>query len=258
MIGDKFRLRFRKDGDLRLVSHHDLMRCSERMLRRAELPFRVTAGFHPTPRIVFALSLPLGIIGLNEVVEIELRDPHHADDVITRLNQQSPIGLSFHGIRVIPLKMAAVPRRAVYRLPLDSGQLPSPERIAELLDTPKLWVDRIRPRPRRVNIRPYIRGVTCTADAVHFDLWVTQNGTAKADEVARFLGLSELLDAGAVFERTDLELHDETPPDAVDGPPEGPPDLAPLEHGFSPAGTAADDHTTSGTWGLSPNGPVVE
>ena len=35
MTGDKFRFRFRKSGTLRLVSHHDLMRCGERMLRRA-------------------------------------------------------------------------------------------------------------------------------------------------------------------------------------------------------------------------------
>ena len=34
----KVRLRFAKNGDLRLVSHHDLMRCLERMIRRAELP----------------------------------------------------------------------------------------------------------------------------------------------------------------------------------------------------------------------------
>jgi len=51
---DKFRIRFRKVGDLRLLSHHDLMRTFERMLRRAGLPFRSTEGFHPKPRMVFA------------------------------------------------------------------------------------------------------------------------------------------------------------------------------------------------------------
>ena len=53
MLGDKFRLRFEKAGVLRLLSHHDLMRVLERMLRRAGLPFKSTAGFHPGPRIVF-------------------------------------------------------------------------------------------------------------------------------------------------------------------------------------------------------------
>jgi uncharacterized protein (DUF2344 family) len=35
----KLRIRFRKAGELRLFSHHDLMRCFERMLRRAAIPY---------------------------------------------------------------------------------------------------------------------------------------------------------------------------------------------------------------------------
>ena len=60
----KVRLRFAKGGSLRWLSHHDLMRAFERMLRRAALPFRRTQGFHPHPRLVFALSLPLGVVGV--------------------------------------------------------------------------------------------------------------------------------------------------------------------------------------------------
>jgi shikimate kinase len=52
----------------------DLMRTFERMLRRARLPFRSTEGFHPQPRMVFALSLSLGAVGLEEVVELELTE----------------------------------------------------------------------------------------------------------------------------------------------------------------------------------------
>ena len=59
MAGEKLRLRFRKTGVLRLLSHLDMVRGTERMLRRADIPFRSTLGFHPTPRMVFALSLPL-------------------------------------------------------------------------------------------------------------------------------------------------------------------------------------------------------
>ena len=74
MALDKARIRFRKGGALRLVSHHDLMRGFERLLRRADIPFRSTEGFHPQPRLVFALSLPLGQVGTNEVVELELTE----------------------------------------------------------------------------------------------------------------------------------------------------------------------------------------
>ena len=117
MTGDKFRLRFEKSGALRLLSHHDLMRCCERMLRRAGLPFRMTGGFHPMPRWVFALSLPLGVVGRNEVVELELTEPLAPDDVLARLREQSPAGLRFTRCDVVPPKASAVPRRAVYMLP---------------------------------------------------------------------------------------------------------------------------------------------
>jgi radical SAM-linked protein len=250
--GDKVRLRFAKTGPLRLLSHHDLMRCAERMLRRADVPFKLTNGFHPTPRVVFALSLPLGVEGLNEVVEIELTRPLAAADLLDRLNRQAPDGLTFTSAKVVDLKACAVPRRAVYRLPTDrAADLP----VADLLAADKLWVDRIRPKPRRVNVRPYVRGITAHPDAVELDLWVTQNGAARADELVRLLGLGDVLDAGAVLVRTDLEVHDETPA-AADAPPDGPPETAPLEH--APVGADDDEANRPATWGLSPSGPVVE
>ena len=58
-VCDKVRIRFRKSGDLRLVSHRDLMKCFERILRRAALPIHVSQGFHPMPRMVFGMPLAL-------------------------------------------------------------------------------------------------------------------------------------------------------------------------------------------------------
>lgn len=72
MVRDKVRIRFSKTGELRWISHHDLMRTFERMLRRAAIPFHSTAGFNPKPRLVFAMPLPLGVIGLQEVADPEL------------------------------------------------------------------------------------------------------------------------------------------------------------------------------------------
>src|SRR5437764_7302225 len=95
MTGDKLRFRFAKTGHLRLLSHHDLMRTAERLLRRADVPFKSTAGFHPTPRLVFALSLPLGVVGRNEVVELELTRPLAAADLLDHLNRHAPAGLAF-------------------------------------------------------------------------------------------------------------------------------------------------------------------
>ena len=44
------------------------------------------------------------------------------------------------------------------------------------------------------------------------DLWVKPSGMARPDEVLGLLGLQDVIEAGAVIERTRLELEDETPP----------------------------------------------
>ena len=266
--GDKLRFRFQKTGDLRLLSHHDLMRSAERLLRRADVPFKSTGGFHPTPRIVFALSLPLGVIGLNEVVEIELTKPLLPDEVRDRLNRAAPAGLEFTAVKAVPMAASAVPRRAVYRLALPADRADEVRDAADrLMAEPKVWVDKYHPRPRRVNVRPYLRGISVsprlaavqrTAADLVLDLWVTGQGTARADDLVKLLGLADLLDAGAVLERSDLELRDETPPGQPDDPPDGPPEMARLEHAPAAVAGGEDDPATGATWGLSPNGPDVE
>jgi radical SAM-linked protein len=207
---DKVRIRFRKGGDLRLVSHHDLMQCFERMLRRAEIPFRSTQGFNPQPRLVFALSLPLGIVGGNEVVELELNEEVPADEVRRRLAFQAPAGLEILAARRIEAKAHGQPRLVTYKVELPARQLGDlPRRIGELLASPEHWIERTRPHPRRLNLRAYLTDLRLTETILEMDVRVTPQGTARADEVLAALGLGELLHSGVILERTKLELDDE-------------------------------------------------
>ena len=302
MVGDKIRFRFRKSGDLRLLSHLDLTRCFERMLRRAELPFKSTLGFHPSPRMIFALSLPLGVVGDEEVLELELLEPAECESVRERLNRQTPGGLDFHGASVVPMKATAMARRVQYTLAIPAERVAETnDRIRAMLDSEKVWVDRLRPRPRQLNIRQYLRAITLepigtSSVAVSFptcrqgrdehipsatapsesisgklgnlppqqttdslltlDLWVTPSGTARADELLKALNLTDLVDAGRIVYRSLLEIHDETAPGQPDAPPDLPPESAPLNHNPAEAGT--ENEPMVATWGLSPNGPVVE
>jgi radical SAM-linked protein len=206
----KVRLRFRKGGDLRLVSHHDLMRCFERMLRRAGLPYRSTAGFNPKPRVVFASALSLGIVGCEEVVELEINGDVPAEEVRSRLAAQAPPGLEILAARPIEPKATARVRLATYRIVLAAERRPNlPGRIAGLLAAPHLWVERERPEARRLDLRPYLHDVRLGDTHLEMDLLVTPNGSARPDEILDLLGLKDLLDAGAVLERIHLRLHDE-------------------------------------------------
>jgi radical SAM-linked protein len=231
---DKVRIRFRKGGDLRLVSHHDLMQCFERMLRRAGLPFHATEGFNPKPRMVFALSLALGIVGCEEVLELELDARLAAQEIHERLARQAPAGLDILRVRRIDRKSKAQVRRACYRLPIPAQRGAGlPERLAALLAAPHCWIDRSQRREqalsaggacsrdaptRPLDIRPCLRDLRFSDGWLELDLWITPGGTARPEEVLALLGLSDLLVEGAVLERCTLELHDEV--DATESAPE--------------------------------------
>jgi len=211
---DRLRFRFRKDGALRWLSHHDLMRTVERMLRRAELPVRSTQGFNPHPRMSFALSLPLGVVGCEEVLELELDRELPLEEINERLSRQCPPGLTLLSLRRIDPKLGAQVRRLSYRLRLPAERGSGLEqKIAEVLNASDCWIERQRPTPKRVNIRPLIDGLMLHAGAEGTDLemtfWLKPEGSARAEEVLTLLGLSDLLPAGVVLQRSRLELHDE-------------------------------------------------
>ncbi len=218
---DKVRIRFRKRGTLRLLSHHDLMRTFERLLRRADLPFHRSQGFHPKPRLIFALSLPLGVVGCEEVVELELDRVLPLDEIHSRLTHQTPPGLDIVSVRQIPLKATAQVRRLAYGVRVPAERLADlPCRIAEVLAAPECWIDRHRPHSgqpgRRLDVRPFLADLRLHPEEqsvlLEMVLHLTPAGTARPEEVLGLLGLKDLLDAGAVLERTRLELADELPP----------------------------------------------
>jgi radical SAM-linked protein len=223
--GDKVRLRFRKGPSLRLLSHHDLMRTFERMLRRADLPYHRTQGFHPHPRLVFALSLPLGVVGCEEVAELELDEVLPLEELRRRLMAQAPAGLEILSLRRIDRRAGAQVRRLCYRLVPPADRISGlAERIQEVLAETACWVERQRPAVRKVDIRPFLADVRLVPAeagqaslAVEIDLWLTPTGTARPEEVLRLLALHDLLEAGAVLERSRLELHDELNQPIVEG-----------------------------------------
>jgi radical SAM-linked protein len=218
---DKARIRFRKSGALRLLSHHDLMRTFERLLRRSELPFHRSQGFHPKPRLIFALSLPLGIVGCEEVVELELDEVSSPEEIHARLARQAPPGLEILSVRRIPIRVNAQVCRLAYAVPVPGERLPDlSRRIADVLAAQVCWIDRRRPQSgqpqRRLDVRPFLVDLLIHPPSGPFEsaklemiLRLTSTGTARPDEVLGLLGLEDLLDAGAVLERSRLELKDE-------------------------------------------------
>jgi radical SAM-linked protein len=208
MARDRFRVRFRKGGDLRLISHHDLMRTFERMLRRANIPVHCSEGFNPKPRLVFALSLALGVVGCQEVAELELDESMEPDELCRLLAREAPAGLDILSVKRV--NSSAVVRRMSYRLALSASHVSSVEpRIREVLASPHCWTRRKKTGARPIDLRASIADLRISSGALEIDLWVLPNGTARPEEILELLGVTGWLEEGSVIERTALELEDE-------------------------------------------------
>jgi radical SAM-linked protein len=226
----KIRLRFGKGFDLRLLSHKDLLRAFERLFRRAQVPIVHSRGFNPHPKIVFALSLPLGVVGLDEVVEIDLERPWPLDELRDRLLRQAPPGLTFHELRILPSKASAQVAGLCYRLPVPADALPALRvGIPELLARAECVVKRAKAPGQRVDLRPSIvdlrlveipdTGASAWHSALELELRPAPAGTARPEEIISLLGQPDLLERGGVLERTRLWLVDELPTETPEGIP---------------------------------------
>ncbi len=209
MPSPKVRLRFAKRGDLRLVSHHDLMRCLERMARRAELPVAQSQGFNPRPKIAFALALALGIEGHREVVELELTEPLEPAEVLRRLAAVSPPGLEWLDAEANAPGRPAQAEAVRFSLPIPADRRDDlRDRLADFLARPSWPYTRHRPdRTTEIDLRPFVLEATLGPDEpLRFRLKMTPGGSARPEELIDALGLRDLLGQGAVLARTEMEL----------------------------------------------------
>jgi radical SAM-linked protein len=208
----KVRLRFAKRGDLRLASHHDVMRCLERMARRAVIPVAVSQGFSPRPKIVFALAMGLGIEGRREVVDIELTEPTDPAELLARLAAVSPPGFEWLDAQGLdPSASAPKPVWVEYDLPIPEDRRQSATAaVAALLASSTCDVTRKRPDKGRevvIDLRPFLIDARLTDEGVlRARLKVTPEGSVRPEELLASLGVRDLLDDGAVLVRTHVEL----------------------------------------------------
>ena len=84
---------FSKKGDMRFISHLDLMRLFQRALRRADLPVTITQGFSPHLKISIAKALKLGVESENEELIIHMSKDSDPEVFTEMLNKNLPDGV---------------------------------------------------------------------------------------------------------------------------------------------------------------------
>lgn len=188
----RVRLTFRKEGAIRFISHHDVMRTFERLLRRTGLPLRASEGFNPRPRISFPAALGVGIASEGEVCEFELDDWVAPDEIRARVAAQMPAGLGLADLEVISPREKGTVARAVYRVAMEGAPLPTPEQTAALLDAEEAVIVRRRgDREKEIDVRPFLRALRHEGDRLVMTIRTTPAGAVRPEEVLRAMGVPD-------------------------------------------------------------------
>jgi len=84
---------FSKTGDMRFVSHLDLMRLFQRAVRRAGAPVTMTKGFSPHLKISITRALKLGVESAGEEAVFHMDGDMSPRDFADAMNAKLPEGV---------------------------------------------------------------------------------------------------------------------------------------------------------------------
>lgn len=114
----RLRIRFSRAEEIKYISHLDIMRMWERVLRRAELPLAYSEGFSPHPRISLAVPLAIGVTSDAELMDIYISRWVSPNWFTANASRQLPPGVRIMGTYPVALTIPSLQsqvRQAEYR-----------------------------------------------------------------------------------------------------------------------------------------------
>lgn len=100
----KKRVYFDKYGEMKFISHLDLLRFFERIFNKAEIPVKYSQGFHPRPKMSFGSPISLGTEAYNEIMDFETDAEISNEEVKKRLNDSAVLGFKVNKVEEVAKK----------------------------------------------------------------------------------------------------------------------------------------------------------
>ena len=158
----RLRIKFKREEEIKFISHLDLIRLWQRALHRAGIPLAYSAGFSPHPRISLAAPLALGVTSEAELMDIsttKLVSPHFFTAAVS---QQLPPGIEIlQVLRIAPNQpsLQSQVRYAEYRVEVETDKKPEgiESALHSLLSAEHLpWQHQRDTGPRNYDLRALI------------------------------------------------------------------------------------------------------
>ncbi len=164
-----------------------------RAMTRAEIPVRYSEGFNPHPKLSLPLPRPVGVASDAERILVELTKRIEPDELISRLAEQMPTGVTMQRARMLEAGDVSIPRLVRYSVQTAGFDR---EKLAvqakQLLRFEPIFFDRFvhsSNQTRRIDLRPYLDAIEVSGDHTYFSTHVTGGGSVKPSEVCDVMGI---------------------------------------------------------------------
>ncbi len=103
------RVYYNKKDEMKYISHLDMLRFIERILKISGIKPKFTQGFHPRPKITYGNALSLGVESYNELFEYDDSEQGFENkEIERRLMEKAPIGFEIVKVESISDKSSIV------------------------------------------------------------------------------------------------------------------------------------------------------
>lgn len=91
----RYLIKYSKESDIKFLSHLDLMRTIQRVIRRAKLPIEYSKGFNPHMSISIAQPLSVGVYSTGEYLDAVFTEEVEEKEILKALNENTVAGIKF-------------------------------------------------------------------------------------------------------------------------------------------------------------------
>lgn len=204
-------VRFAIDGDVRFISHRDTVRLFARALKRADLPVRYSEGFNPHPKVLLPLPRPVGMASETELLIVEFTDSLPPDEVLTKLRDQVPAGITVLDAHWRDTTRVPQPEWVTCELPVDAEEAtalrPKAQQLLEADAIPVIRESGPGKPTKDIDIRRFILDIEVLPDRIRFRLAHYPDGAARPAELIAALGMDPIRH-GHRLRRVDVRWQD--------------------------------------------------
>lgn len=172
----RYLIKFTKESNIKFISHLDLMRTIQKIVRRTDLKPKYSKGFNPHMALSIAQPLSVGVYSSGEYMDLILDEEADENEVITKLNDKTASGIRFLAAKKIievenqkklPQGMALIDA-CRYVIKIKYISIEDIEINMKKLLEKEQWVTlkKSKKGEKEVDIKPYI---------LEFKYWVKEN-----------------------------------------------------------------------------------